>query len=77
MQLAGAPDEHMVDVTSMEPTGQGDSAIQVLLAASTAAHGDPAGDVLPPDGTAAYNPAFAEVQDAVLVLGKCHRWLAV
>ena len=34
-------DEHMVDVTTMEPAPEGGNAIQVLLAASTAAHGQP------------------------------------
>ena len=31
-------DEHMVDVTTMEPAAEGDNAIQVLLTASNSAH---------------------------------------
>lgn len=40
-------DDHMVDVTTMEPAGEGGNAIQVLLAASSAAHEEP-GHVLQP-----------------------------
>ena len=38
LQMGPGMDEHMVDVTTMEPAGEGDNAIQVLLAASNSTH---------------------------------------
>ena len=38
LQMGAVLDEHMVDVTTMEPAAGGENAIQVLLTASNSTH---------------------------------------